>query len=209
MENFRWYVLVARGVGRVFPICFLLTLLGISLGCTNSGDGANRSGSESRDRQSVAPTPESAHVAIDIPKLAFARKIVVEKMLGKPLRDQRGTNMMTWSQGSIVVTSYRHAQCTYLEGRLVSITYEFKKRPTTVADALELSGLPRESASLDNAHQDHLPYRTTSVTGWTKSVQHGFAREGILFLRALTSAASLAIARDNCPLPALHGSRRG
>jgi len=145
---------------RVFPICFLLALLGISFGCTNSGDGASRSSSEPRDRQSVAPAaPESTHIEIDIPKLAFVRKVVVEKLLGRQLREHRDTNIMTWSEGSIVDTTYKRAQCIYLEGRLVSITYEFKKRPATVADALELSGLPRESASLDNAHQDHLPYR--------------------------------------------------
>ena len=159
MENLRRYLVVERGARRGFLICFLLALLGISFGCTKSDEGANRSGPESRDRQSVAPRPEPAHVDIDIPKLAFARKMVVEKMLGKPLQGQRSANMMTWSEGSIVVTTYKHAQCTYLNGRLVSITYEFKKRPATVADALELSGLPRESASLDNAHQDHLPFR--------------------------------------------------
>jgi hypothetical protein len=96
---------------------------------------------------------------IDIPSLAFVRRDGVNSILGMPRRAVRDSNMMTWSEGTVESVFYSRAECTFLTGRLISITYKFKTPPKTVQDALEWSGLPREAAALDNAHPDHLPFR--------------------------------------------------
>jgi hypothetical protein len=96
------------------------------------------------------------HVEIDLPKLALARKTAIDKILGPPTKTQNETNTLDLP---ISVVQYKRAECTFFRDRLVSIIYKFKKRPSTAADALEWSGLPRSAVSLDNEHANHLPYR--------------------------------------------------
>jgi hypothetical protein len=109
------------------------------------------------------PKPQSlhqpTHVEIDLPKLAFAKADVVEKALGRPINVKKDANHEDWSEGPILNVRYKGAECLYLRGRLVQVIYTFKKRPTKAEDALEWTGFPREAASLDNEHENHLPYR--------------------------------------------------
>jgi hypothetical protein len=126
-----------------------------------SGDLSKQKAVTNTEQNVGSPRPSqgAAYVEIDLPKLAFAKTDLVERALGRSERVRKDTNMMDWSEGPIVDIAYKHADCMYLRGRLVSITYKFRKRPATAADALEWTGFPREAVSLDNEHQDHLPYR--------------------------------------------------
>lgn len=108
------------------------------------------------------PTPpEALRILIDIPKLAFAKRAEVSRVLGTSRKVMQDTNMANWSQGTVLTVMYPRAESTFLTGRLVSITYRFKSSAKTAADVLEQSGLPREAAALDRAHSDHLPFRAT------------------------------------------------
>jgi hypothetical protein len=143
---------------RTLLLCFLLISAAISVSCSSSATD-NRLPAKPSDQQLLAPTDQAKHFEMDIPKLAFVRKDSVEKVLGRPLRVEKDSNSMSWSEGPVSFDTYNHAECVYFRGRLVSITYKFKNRPPTAADVLERSGLPGESVMLDNAHDDHLPYR--------------------------------------------------
>ena len=131
---------------------------------------AELQGFAARDKQKSAAnaeprveSPQSlhqpTHVEIDLPKLAFAKADVVEKALGKPVNVKKDANSEDWSEGPILNVRYKGAECLYLRGRLVQVIYTFKKRPTKAEDALEWTGFPREAVSLDNEHENHLPYR--------------------------------------------------
>lgn len=87
---------------------------------------------------------------IDLPKLAFAPVKDVSRVLGKPMRVSPGANMMDWREGDVASAKYRTADCVFLDGRLVSITYKFNsaKRPTNLQDALVSTGLPPQAVML-------------------------------------------------------------
>jgi hypothetical protein len=66
-------------------------------------------------------------------------------------------NISGWSEGEVVQAKYRQAECTFLAGRLVSITYkaDSKRRPKTLVGALTAFGFPQEAANLGRG----VPYR--------------------------------------------------
>ena len=108
----------------------------------------------------VMSQPSAARILINLPKLAFATFDEVGRVLGKPSRVTVDHNSETWSEGEITEAIYRRAECNFLSGRLIVITYTFTKatRPATVADALVTCGLPEEAANLSNFPPYHARY---------------------------------------------------
>lgn len=98
--------------------------------------------------------PPAPHIAIDLPKLIFARIEDVVRVLGKPLRRTTTENIMDWREGDVVEVVYRRAICTFLQRRLVAIEYTFDRgsRPKTLTDALIASGLPPAAVALNRSH---------------------------------------------------------
>lgn len=131
------------------------------MGCTvadKSASDAPAAQQKPKPPEKVSSPARSRHVLIDMPRLAFARMAEVNSVLGMPRQVKSNANVMAWSEGAVTSAFYSRAQCDFLAGHLVSITYKFKTKPKTAEDALEWSGLPREAADLDNNHPDHLPY---------------------------------------------------
>jgi hypothetical protein len=112
--------------------------------------------------RSLSSEPSTTHVVINLPQLAFAPIEEVNRLLGKPTRLTLDHNSATWSEGEVTSADYRRAECSFLDKRLITITYRFVKtsRPTTVADELMASGFPREATTLSNFppyHADYIP----------------------------------------------------
>lgn len=101
---------------------------------------------------SVPFQPSTAHVILNLPKLAFAPLEEVGRVLGKPSRVTVDHNSVSWSEGEVIEAIYRRAECSFLSGRLIAITYTFAKttRPTTVTEELAACGLPKRAASLSS-----------------------------------------------------------
>jgi hypothetical protein len=87
----------------------------------------------------------------------FASFEDVGRVFGKPSRVTADRNISGWSEGEITEAIYRRAECSFLSGRLIAITYTFGKtdRPWTVREVLEACGLPREAETLSGGA---LPY---------------------------------------------------
>jgi hypothetical protein len=96
-------------------------------------------------------------VVLNLPALVFAPFEEVGRVLGKPSRITADRNISYWSEGEITEAIYRRAECSFLSGRLISITYTFAKtaRPWTVTEALAACGLPKEAENLSGGV---LPY---------------------------------------------------
>lgn len=105
----------------------------------------------------VESSQPSTHVVLNLPKLVFAPFEEAGRVLGKPSRVTVDHNSETWSEGEVIEAIYRRAECSFLSGRLIAITYTFAKatRPTTVTEELVTCGLPKEAANLSGGH---LPY---------------------------------------------------
>jgi hypothetical protein len=113
----------------------------------------------------VLPQPSTARAVLDLPKLAFATFDEVGRVLGKPSRVTVDHNSETWSEGEVIEAIYRRAECSFLGGRLIAITYTFSKatRPATVTEALVICGLPAEAANLSSFPPYHAMYPTNPL----------------------------------------------
>jgi hypothetical protein len=157
----RHRILLSLGLQNYKSAVLLSFLLAAETTCTVTDRSTSKAPAVQRSEPpaKLPPPAKFRRMLIDIPSLAFARRDGVNSILGMPRRAVRNSNMTTWSEGTVESVFYSRAECTFLTGRLISITYKFKTPPKTVQDALEWSGLPREAAALDNAHPDHLPFR--------------------------------------------------
>lgn len=151
--------LLSLGVQTFKTMCVVFSVA-LAGGC-NAPDRpvSNISAPKADDTEKPSSSARLRHVVIDIPKLAFARQTSVNSALGAPKKVKRDSNIADWREGAVTSVLYSRAECTFLEGRLVSITYTFKIRPKSAEDVLEYSGLPREASALDNANPGHLPFR--------------------------------------------------
>jgi hypothetical protein len=150
------------------------------LGSFFSGNEAVRI-SPSQPKIDIAPTAS----IIDLPAIAFQPRLAVERLLGKPLKLVRDTNMTTWKEGAILQAHYKRADLTYLEQRLVAITFRFdpKARPKSVSAALDSCGLPGMEA--------RAPYRAMQLDGtairccgfaiWLVTIPEGFSEIDVVF----------------------------
>jgi hypothetical protein len=102
------------------------------------------------ERQSAIPP------VIDIPRLAFAPRDTVNKVLGKPVKVASDRNLTNWKEADLIQVTYRRAVCGFLDGRLVNIEYQFAKHLSTAAELLSASGFPESAAAVDDGH---LPFR--------------------------------------------------
>jgi hypothetical protein len=134
---------------RILPLYFVIAIITISFACNNPG---------SANRQVETPTRRPAHIEVDIPSLVFAKEDAVGKVLGASIGSQDDAFRTDLGEVPVITKFYSRATCQYFQGRLVKIRYSFQTAPATAADALEWSGFPRASVSLDHEHADHLPY---------------------------------------------------